>query len=75
MTLALVVALDSLRGQPRSIHPFKPDPSYTSYNLEWVDRNDPKLSERKAVKLLRRVFDEQFETLGLGPLFSHRPLR
>jgi len=73
MTLALVVALDSLRGQPRSIHPFKLDPSYKPF--EWVDRNDPKLSERKAVKLLRRVFDEQFETLGLGPLFSHRPLR
>jgi len=29
--------------------------------LEWLDRNDSKLSEREAVKLLRRVFDEQFE--------------
>lgn len=31
--------------------------------LEWIDRNDPKLSEREAVKLLRRVFEEQFEVV------------
>jgi hypothetical protein len=31
--------------------------------LEWLDRNDPKLSEREAVKLLRRVFEEQFEVV------------
>jgi len=32
--------------------------------LQWIDRNDPKLSEREAVKLLRRVFEEQFEVVG-----------
>lgn len=31
--------------------------------LEWIDRNHPKLNEREAVKLLRRVFDEQFEVV------------
>ena len=31
--------------------------------LEWIDRKDPKLNEREAVKLLRRVFDEQFEAV------------
>ena len=31
--------------------------------LEWIDRNDPKLKDREAVKLLRRVFDEQFEVV------------
>ncbi len=31
--------------------------------LQWIDRNDPKLSEREAVKLLRRVFEEQFEVV------------
>jgi len=31
--------------------------------LEWLDRNNPKLTDREAVKLLRRVFDEQFEVV------------
>jgi hypothetical protein len=31
--------------------------------LEWLDRNHSKLSEREAVKLLRRVFFEQFEVV------------
>lgn len=31
--------------------------------LEWIDRNDPKLSELEGVKLLRRVFEEQFEVV------------
>jgi hypothetical protein len=31
--------------------------------LEWIDTNDPKLSEREAVKLLRRVSKEQFEVV------------
>jgi transposase len=30
---------------------------------EWINRNDPKLSEREAMKLLRRVFEEQFEVV------------
>ena len=29
--------------------------------LEWIDRKNPKLNDREAVKLLRRVFEEQFE--------------
>ena len=31
--------------------------------LEWLDGNDPKLAGREAVKLLRRVFGEQFEVV------------
>src|SRR5437899_3339564 len=31
--------------------------------LEWIDRNRADLSEREAVKLLRRVFEEQFEVV------------
>ncbi len=31
--------------------------------LEWLDRNDSKLREREAVKLLRRVFEEHFEVV------------
>jgi transposase len=43
--------------------------------LEWIDRNDPKLNEREAVKLLRRVFDEQFEVVEgkLQPTPRRRP--
>jgi DDE family transposase len=42
--------------------------------LEWIDRNDPKLSEREAVKLLRRVFEEQFEVVeGKLELTTKRP--
>jgi len=42
--------------------------------LEWIDRKDPKLSEREAVKLLRRVFDEQFEVVeGRLELATQRP--
>jgi transposase len=43
--------------------------------LEWIDRNNPKLSEREAVKLLRRVFDEQFEVVEgkLQPTQRRRP--
>ena len=44
--------------------------------LEWIDRNDPKLSEREAVKLLRRVFSEQFEVVeGKLDLATKRPSR
>ena len=44
--------------------------------LEWIDTNDPKLSEREAVKLLRRVSKEQFEVVEgeLQPTFK-RPSR
>ena len=31
--------------------------------LEWIARDRPKLSERETVKLLRRVFGEQFEVI------------
>ena len=42
--------------------------------LEWIDRNDPRLAEREAVKLLRRVFDEQFEGVqGKLELSTRRP--
>jgi transposase len=42
--------------------------------LEWIDRKDPKLSEREAVKLLRRVFEEQFEVVeGKLELATKRP--
>ena len=44
--------------------------------LEWIDRKDPKLSEWEAVKLLRRVFDEQFEVVeGKLELATQRPSR
>ena len=44
--------------------------------LEWIDSNDPKLSEREAVKLLRRVFDEQFEVVeGKLEIATRRPSR
>jgi transposase len=42
--------------------------------LEWIDRKDPRLAERDAVKLLRRVFDEQFEVVeGKLELATQRP--
>ncbi len=42
--------------------------------LEWIDREDPRLGERAAVKLLRRVFTEQFEVVeGRIELISRRP--
>jgi len=44
--------------------------------LEWLDRNDPKLAEREAVKLLRRVLGEQFEMIdGKLDLAPKRPPR
>jgi transposase len=44
--------------------------------LEWIDRTDPKLAEREAVKLLRRVFGEQFEVVeGKLELSTRRPSR
>ena len=44
--------------------------------LEWLDRNNPKLTDREAVKLLRRVFDEQFEVVeGKLEPTSKRPPR
>ena len=44
--------------------------------LEWIDRTDPKLAEREAVKLLRRVFGEQFEVVeGKLDLSTQRPSR
>jgi transposase len=44
--------------------------------LEWIDREDPKLGEREAVKLLRRVFTEQFEVVeGKLELSTQRPSR
>jgi transposase len=39
--------------------------------LEWIDINDPKLRELESVKLLRRVFAEQFEVVE-GKLRSQR---
>ena len=39
--------------------------------LEWIDKNDPKLGEMEAVKLLRRVFGEQFEVIE-GTVQSRR---
>lgn len=42
--------------------------------LEWIDRKDPRLAEREAVKLLRRVFEEQFEVVeGKLKLATQRP--
>ena len=44
--------------------------------LEWIDRTDPKLAEREAVKLLRGVFTEQFEGVeGKLELSIQRPSR
>jgi hypothetical protein len=44
--------------------------------LEWIDRTEPKLAQREAVKLLRRVFDEQFEVVeGKLELIIQRPAR
>ena len=39
--------------------------------VEWVDNNNPKLAELESVKLLRRVFDEQFELVE-GAVQSRR---
>jgi len=44
--------------------------------LEWIDTEYPKLCEREAVKLLRRVFTEQFEVVeGKLELATQRPSR
>jgi len=44
--------------------------------LDWIDSHDPKLAEREAVKLLRRVLGEQFETIdGKLDLAPKRPPR
>jgi transposase len=44
--------------------------------FEWIEGHDPKLSEREAMKLLRRVFDEQFEVVeGKLQPTSKRPSR
>jgi transposase len=44
--------------------------------LEWIATESPKLAEREAVKLLRRVFDEQFEVVeGKLELATQRPSR
>jgi transposase len=44
--------------------------------LEWIDTEAPKLAEREAVKLLRRVFTEQFEVVeGKLELATQRPSR
>lgn len=39
--------------------------------LEWIDGNRPKLAEMESVKLLRRVFEEQFE-IAEGTVNSRR---
>jgi transposase len=39
--------------------------------LEWIDNHDPKLAEIESVKLLRRVFEEQFEVVE-GTVNSRR---
>lgn len=39
--------------------------------VEWVDNNDPKLAEIESIKLLRRVFEEQFEVVE-GAVQSRR---
>jgi len=39
--------------------------------LEWIDKSDAKLSEIESIKLLRRVFGEQFEVVE-GSLQSRR---
>ena len=44
--------------------------------LDWIDSHDPQLAEREAVKLLRRVLGEQFETIdGKFDLAPKRPPR
>ena len=44
--------------------------------LEWIDTEYPKLAEYEAVKLLRRVFTEQFEVVeGKLDLSTRRPAR
>jgi transposase len=44
--------------------------------VKWIDAENPKLAEREAVKLLRRVFDEQFEVVeGKLELSTQRPSR
>jgi len=44
--------------------------------LEWIGPENPKLAEREAVKLLRRVFTEQFEVVeGKLELITQRPSR
>jgi len=44
--------------------------------LEWIDAKNPKLAEREAVKVLRRVFDEQFEVVeGKVEFLTQRPAR
>ena len=44
--------------------------------LEWIGPENPKLAEREAVKLLRRVFDEQFEGgRGKAGIVTQRPAR
>ena len=44
--------------------------------FDWIARTDPKLAEREAVKLLRRVFGEQFEVVeGKLELVTQRPAR
>ena len=44
--------------------------------LEWIGPENPKLAEREAVKLLRRVFDEQFKVVeGKLELVTQRPAR
>jgi len=39
--------------------------------LEWIDKNDPKFSEIESIKLMRRVFGEQFEVVE-GTVQSRR---
>ena len=44
--------------------------------LEWIGPENPKLAEREAMKLLRRVFTEQFEVVeGKLELITQRPPR
>jgi transposase len=44
--------------------------------VEWIDSNNPKLSELEAIKLLRRVFFEQFEVVeGKLESTAKRPAR
>jgi hypothetical protein len=44
--------------------------------LEWIATENPKLVEREAVKLLRRVFDEQIKVVdGKLELVTQRPAR
>ncbi len=44
--------------------------------MEWIDKNDPKLSEMESIKLLRRVFGEQFDVIDATVQFRRtRPSR